>query len=78
MHSYMNGIDKTYRCQHIGSRFFTQLEEIAKRKGINEVEAFCRASNPVAVNYHLHNGFEIESYRVVKKNRLIIIGRREC
>ena len=67
MHSYMNAIDPSYRGQHIGSKFFRELEKIARERGIDEVEAFCRASNPVAVNYHLHNGFEIESYRVVKR-----------
>lgn len=67
MHSYMNGIRIEYRGQHIGSRFFRELEKITKQRGICEIEAFCRASNPVAVNYHLHNGFEIESHRVVKK-----------
>lgn len=67
MHSYMNGIHKDYRGHHIGSNFFRKLEEITKARGINEIEAFCKAENPVAVNYHLHNGFEIESHKVVKK-----------
>ena len=67
MHSYMNGINPKYRGNHIGSNFFRKLENIARERGIAEVEAFCRKANPVAVNYHLHNGFEIESYRVVKK-----------
>lgn len=67
MHSYMNGIDPAYRGRHIGSDFFRMLENISKERNIDEIEAFCRASNPVAVNYHLHNGFEIESHRVVKR-----------
>lgn len=67
MHSYMNAINPKYRGQHIGSDFFRKLEEISRDRGIDEIEAFCRASNPVAVNYHLHNGFEVESYKVVKK-----------
>lgn len=67
MHSYMNGINPLYRGQHIGSNFFRELETITRERGISEIEAFCRASNPVAVNYHTHNGFVIESHRVVKK-----------
>lgn len=67
MHSYINGIDKAYRGQHIGSDFFRKLEEISRDRGIHEIEAFCKEANQVAVNYHLHNGFKIESYRVVKK-----------
>lgn len=66
IHSYMNAVDPKYRGQHIGSNFFRKLEEITLNRGIVEIEAFCRATNPVAVNYHLHNGFEIENYRVVK------------
>lgn len=67
MHSYMNAINPKYRGQHIGSNFFRKLEEISRDRGIDEIEAFCRTTNPVAVNYHLHNGFEVESYKVVKK-----------
>lgn len=66
MHSYMVAIDLSYRGRHIGSSLLRKLEEIALNKGITEIEAFCRATNPIAVNYHLHNGFEIENHRVVK------------
>ncbi len=67
LHSYMNGIAHEYRGMHIGSRFFGKLEELAKQYGINEIEALCRKANDAAVNYHLHNGFEIEAHKVVKK-----------
>lgn len=67
MHCYMVTIAHEYRGLHIGSCFYRKLEEIAREKGIDEIEALCRKVNDVAVNYHLHNGLQIEAYKVVKK-----------
>lgn len=67
MHSYFNGILPEYRGQKIGSNFFRMLEKITVERGIDTIEAMCSKSNPIAVDYHLHNGFEIEKYKVVKK-----------
>lgn len=67
MHSYFVSIEPQYRGQHIGSRMYEKLEEISVRRGIYEIEAMCTASNEGAVQYHLHNDFEIERYKVVKK-----------
>lgn len=67
VHSYLNAIEPQYRGNHIGSNFFRKLEEIALERNIFEIEAMCSASNETAVQYHFHNGFEIERYKVLKK-----------
>lgn len=66
IHSYFNAIENNYRGQKIGSRFFARLEEEAKKRGIYIIEAMCTYDNKIAVNYHLHNGFEIERLKVKK------------
>lgn len=66
MHSYMIAVELEYRNCHIGSDLLSKLEEVAVSRGICEIEAICKANNPIAVNYHLHNAFLIESYKVVK------------
>lgn len=66
VHSYLNAIEYDYRGQKIGSRFFRMLEEEALKRDIHIIEAMCTYSNKVAVDYHLHNGFEIERLKVKK------------
>lgn len=67
MHSYLNAIDKEYRGQQIGSKFFRKLEEISLERGIRIIEAMVTYSNQGAVRYHFSNGFEIERIKVWKK-----------
>ena len=67
MHSYFNAIEPDYRGEKIGSRFFRKLEQIAKDRGIKEIEAMCSPGNEIAVNYHLHNGFRIVKYKFIKE-----------
>lgn len=67
IHSYFNGIDPAYRGQKIGNRFFDRLTEIARERGVHEIEAMATAKNELVVNYHLRNGFEIDRYQMVKR-----------
>lgn len=66
VHSYFNAIEPNYRGQGIGKRFWKVLEREAIKRGIYTIEAMCTYANKAAVNYHLHNGFEIERLQVVK------------
>lgn len=66
IHSYHVAIEYDYRGQKIGSRFFKMFEEEALKRDIYVIEAMCTYSNKIAVNYHLHNGFEIERLKVKK------------
>lgn len=66
IHSYFNAIEPNYRGQGIGKRFWKVLEQEAIKRGIYTIEAMCTYANKTAVNYHLHNGFEVERLQVVK------------
>lgn len=66
IHSYLNAIEYVYRGKGIGSRFWELLEKETKKRGISIIEAMCTYSNQIAVNYHLHRGFEIERLKVKK------------
>ena len=67
IHSYFNAIEPEYRGQGIGKKFWTVLEGEAVKRKVYTIEAMCTYANKVAVNYHLHHGFQIERVQVVKK-----------
>lgn len=67
LHSSFVCVDPDFQGKKIGCRLMKFMEDIAKEKGVSAIEAMCSATNNNAVNYHLHNGFEIERYKVVKK-----------
>lgn len=67
MHSYHGSVDPAYRSQGIGRRFWPVLEEEAKKRNVYTIEAMCTYANRIAVNFHLHYGFEIERLKVVKR-----------
>lgn len=66
IHSNLVSIDFEYRNRKIGSMLLNCLEQEALKRDIHIIEAMCTYSNKVAVDYHLHNGFEIERLKVKK------------
>ena len=63
IHSDFSAVEHNYRGMGIGSMMFEKLDEIAISKGITTIEAFCSASNKVAYQYHLKNGFYVDRYK---------------
>lgn len=59
----VTGIREAYRRQGIGTRFFKQLEEWARSKGIVRLELTVECPNIAAKNLYEKNGFVVEGLR---------------
>lgn len=66
LHSSFDCVHPEYQGHHIGSKMMDKTVEIAEELQVSAIEAMCSASNENAIQYHLHNGFFIERYKVVR------------
>lgn len=66
IHSYFIAVNEDYQKMSIGSQLQNNLEKIAISRGIYYIDANCEVHNKKSYEYHLKQGFEIESYRMVK------------
>lgn len=67
IHSYFMAVKKEYQNMSIGTKFQKILEEFALSKGIYTIDANCEADNEKSCRYHQKHGYEIESYRMIKR-----------
>lgn len=51
----------------VGSKLHKMLEIVANSRHINIIDTNCEQSNKQSYSYHLKQGFEVESYRMIKK-----------
>lgn len=58
------GIRKAYQNQGIGTKFFMELDEWAKKNGIVRLELTVECENAVAIHLYEKNGFVVEGRRI--------------
>lgn len=66
------GIREKFRCQGIGSKFFSELDHWAIENNIIRLELSVICSNEIAKHLYEKNGFKVEG---IKKNAMIIDGK---
>ena len=66
------GIRDKFRCQGIGSKFFSELDHWAIENNITRLELSVICTNEIAKHLYEKNGFKVEG---LKKNAMIIDGK---
>ena len=67
IHSYFIAVNEKFQNMSVGTKLQKMLEEIAMSKDIHIIDTNCEVSNKKSLGYHLKQGFEVETYRMVKK-----------
>lgn len=69
IHSYFIAVNKKYQSMSIGTALQKELEKVASAREIYTIDTNCEKENIQSYRYHLKQGFEVESYRMVKNLR---------
>lgn len=69
IHSYFIAVNKKYQSMSIGTALQKELEKVASAREIYTIDTNCEKENKQSYRYHLKQGFEVESYRMIKNLR---------
>ena len=67
IHSYFIAVNESYQNMSVGTKLQKMLEKIAISREIYIIDTNCEKENKQSYRYHLKQGFEVESYRMIKK-----------
>lgn len=67
IHSYFIAVKKSYQNMSVGTKLQKMMERIAISRKIYIIDTNCEKENKQSYRYHLKQGFEVESYRMIKK-----------